>query len=204
MSNQQTNRLFKINLLISKYLLFSFPLIVVTTIWALITYGDGSDLQGKFQSVLWEILGWHFIIWFVSLLYFLSLLILSTVFREYILAKITRSEERDERETYISGRASKATFLLTLAIMIIFFFLSGVQLRLHNPSAEQRLAGAKGTISIGYKLELVDETAKEQTPQEGTLIHFKGIPLSKEAIIIILLLVHVGGYHFFARKRFRA
>jgi len=127
----------------------------------------------------------------------------SVRFREIVLSKITRSEERDEREEYISGRASKATFLLSLAIMIVLFFLSGIQFNMYRSSKEERINGAKGTIGIGYQFEFVEKKTEMKNEKKGTIINYKGIPFSKEAIILFLMLFHVGGYHFFTRKRLK-
>lgn len=195
--NNERNRLLKVNLFISKYLLFSSPVVIGTLIWLWRSYNAGES-----GSILSEIFGWHFMIWFVLLIYFLISLIASTSFREIVLSKITRSEERDERETFISGRASKATFLFTLAVMIVLLFLSCVNFHMYKPSPEERLNGKKGTVSVGWKFDFLTPQKIKQE-DKGTLINFKGVPLSQESIILLLILIHVGGYQLFVRKRLR-
>ena len=51
----------------SKILLIN---ISYTLILGLFTYSDGHNLQNNFESILWDIFGIHFLLWFALLLYF--------------------------------------------------------------------------------------------------------------------------------------
>ena len=206
MTNKKESRYLRVNLFISKYLLYIFPVIIGTVIWGVAVDFDDTQITNSVMQVIWEISGLHIMIWFVLVIYFLLTLLVSTEFREIVMSKITRSEEKDERDTYISGRASKATFFLTLTVMIVLLFVTGIQFNMYNPSKEERLDGKKGTITIGYRLKFFEGDKSQKVTEvdkKGTLIDLKGIPLSKEALILIMILFHVGGYHIFTRKRFK-
>jgi len=201
--NIKLEKLFKINMWISKYLIFVLPAVIGTVIWALFLPKGGNELHG-FKSILWDIFGWHFIIWFILLIYFIVSLVCWGTFREKILTALTFSKERDERESYISGRASRATFFSTLAALILLFFLSGLNVHIYKKPKEESIDGKRGTITIGYKFEFVNSaknnTESTQTKNENILT-VDGIPFTQESIILFLILYHIASYHIFSRKR---
>ncbi|OFZ49574.1 MAG: hypothetical protein A2577_14975 [Bdellovibrionales bacterium RIFOXYD1_FULL_36_51] len=204
--NNKFEKFLRINMWISKYLLFALPTVVGTVIWALFVPGGGNELHG-FKSILWEIFGWHFMIWFVLLVYFIVSLFCWGAFREKILTVLTFSKERDERESYISGRASRATFFSTLAALILLFFLSGLHLHIYKKPKEEIIDGKRGTITIGYKFEFVNSAQKNNTESTQTknenILTVDGIPLTQESIILFLILYHIASYHIFSRKRLK-
>ena len=73
MNNNQESKLMKVNLIISKYLLYALPIIILTAVWSLNMPKGGDELLEGFKTVLWDILGWHFVIWFILSIYFLIL-----------------------------------------------------------------------------------------------------------------------------------
>lgn len=201
--SSKSEKFLRVNMWISKYLLISFPFIVGTFIWAYSVPGGGNELHGL-KSVLWEIFSWNFMVWFVLLVYFIMSLVFWQTFREKILTVLTLSKERDERESFISGRASKATFYSTLAVLILLFFLSGLHVHIYKKPKEEVIDGKHGTISIGYKFEFVN-SAKQKTDgdegNKGNILALDGIPFTQESLLLFLILYHITSYHIFTRRR---
>ncbi len=199
----KSEKFLRINMWISKYLLIAIPFVIAVVVWALSNSNVEKEVQG-IQSVLWEILSWNFLVWFVLLVYFIISLVFWEAFREKILATLTRSEERDERESYISGKASKATFYSTLAVLILFFFLSGLHLSIYKKPKEEAIDGKRGTISIGYSFEFVNSAKKnvDETPSKNEKIFsLNGVPFTQESILLFLILFHTTSYHVFTRRQ---
>lgn len=199
----KSEKFLRINMWISKYLLIALPFVIGTVVWAFYVTGGGNELHGS-ESLLWDIFGWHFIAWFVLLVYFVVSLVFWGTFREKILATLTRSEERDERESYISGRASKATFYSTLAVLILLFFVSGLHIHIYKKPQEEAIDGKRGTISIGYKFEFINSAKKnaDEIPNKNeNIFTLDGIPFTQESILLFLILFHTTSYHVFTRRR---
>ena len=203
MNNNQDRRFMKVNLFISKYLLYALPVAIVTVVWSLYMPKGGNELVEGFKAILWDILGYHFIIWFLLLIYFLLTLFIYVPFRERILTILTFSKERDERESYISGRASKATFYSTLGALILLFFLSGLNINIHKKAKDEVPEGKnRGSITIAYQFEFIS-TEKKIEQEKGTIIKYSGIPLSQESIILFLIMYHIASYHIFSRLKLK-
>lgn len=194
----------KANMLISKYLLFSFPIVVVTIIWALSVTHGGNGFIGL-QKIIWEIVSWHFLLWFALLVYFFMSLAFWGEFREKVLSILTLSKERDERETYISGRAGKATFYSTLSVLILFFFLSGLHVNIYRKPKEEAVDGKRGNITIGYRFQFVNsvktESAETVPAKAEKIFVMNGIPFTQEALFLFLICYHVASFHIFTRLK---
>jgi hypothetical protein len=202
MNNQETNKFMRANIFISKYLLYALPLIIITIAWALFLPGQGAGANFTgLVDVLWDIAGWHFVVWFLFLIYFILALLFSVPFRERTLTILTFSKDNDERESFISGKASKATFYSTLSIMILLFFLSGLNINIHKKAKDEVPEGKnRGSITIGYEFNFL-KTEKSVELVKGTMVKYSGIPFTQESIILFLILFHISSYHIFTRKR---
>lgn len=202
--NYKLEKLLKINLWISKYLVLSIPFVVWIVSWAINLTSNGEKYVEP-KTFLWEILSWNFIVWFVLLVYLIFSLVFWGKFRETILTSLTFSKERDERESFISGRASKATFYSTLSILILLFFLSGLHLHIYRKPKEEAIDGKRGTITIGYSFNFVNSAKKDievfDNSKNEKILVIDGIPFTQEALILFLILYHIASYHIFTRKR---
>lgn len=202
--NYKLEKLLKINLWISKYLVLSIPFVVWIVSWAINLTSNGEKYVEP-KTFLWEILSWNFIVWFVLLVYLIFSLVFWGKFRETILTSLTFSKERDERESFISGRASKATFYSTLSILILLFFLSGLHLHIYRKPKEEAIDGKRGTITIGYSFSFVNAAKKDlevfDNSKNEKILVIDGIPFTQEALILFLILYHIASYHIFTRKR---
>jgi hypothetical protein len=203
--NNKLEKLLKVNLWISKYIAFSIPFVIWIVTWSINLTSSGEKYVEP-KTFLWEILSWNFIAWFVLLVYFIISLVFWGKFREAILTALTFSKERDERESFISGRASKATFYSTLSILILFFFLSGLHLHIYRKPKEEAVDGKRGSITIGYSFNFVNSAKKDlqvfDNSKNEKILVIDGIPFTQESLILFLILYHIASYHIFTRKRF--
>lgn len=201
--NNKLEKLLKANLWIGKYLIVSIPFVIWVVTWALQLASTGNYVEPK--TFLWEVLSWNFLVWFVLLVYFIFSLVAWGKFRERVLMALTFSKERDERESYISGRASKATFYSTLSILILFFFFSGLHLNIYRKPKEEVIDGKRGTITISYSFSFVNSAKKDVELMDNSknekIFALDGIPFTQESLLLFLILYHVTSYHIFSRKR---
>ena len=109
----------KVNNYVLKYLLFSFPLVLVVVFVS----------QTGIDGIVWEILAWHMIFWFAMLSYALFALLFSPSLRDRLLSKLARIKERDERESHIIGKSSRFTFFQPLRCLCFFVFCIGQHYR---------------------------------------------------------------------------
>lgn len=203
--NKNKEKLLKVNLWISKYLVFSIPFVIWIVTWAVNLTSNGEKYVEP-KTILWEVLSWNFILWFFLLVYSVISLVFWGKFREEILTSLTFSKERDERESFISGRASKATFYSTLAILILFFFLSGLHLHIYRKPKEEAIDGKRGTLTIGYSFNFVNSAAKKDievfdNAKNEKILVIDGLPFTQESLLLFLILYHVASYHIFTRRR---
>lgn len=202
--SSRSEKFLRINMWISKYLLVAIPFVVAVVIWAMSAPNVEREVRGV-TKFLWEILSWNFLAWFVLLVYFIMSLVFWSTFREKILTVLTLSKERDERESFISGRASKATFYSTLAVLILLFFFSGLHVHVYKKPKEAAIDGKRGTITIGYNFSFVNSDKKsvevvEQNKNEK-IIALDGVPFTQESLLLFLILYHIASYHIFTRRR---
>ena len=76
------NRMLKINLFMSKYLLYAFPIIIITVVWNLLTHPNTPN------TLVYNILGCYFMLWFVLLIYFFITLVVSPAFINFSLPQV--------------------------------------------------------------------------------------------------------------------
>jgi hypothetical protein len=138
-----------------------------------------------------------FIAWFLSSLYFLAAILLSSAFREEVLSRLARIRERDEREEYIVGRATKSSFLFTLAFAIVLFAVSTFRYSESTTAPKEYQAFTIGHFNLK---SCVDESFTKNVDGKEHLIRRYDIPLSKSSLLLLMILVQVMSYHIFARR----
>lgn len=133
----------KLDSILLKSFLYGLPLVVMLGIFSYY-YGLGifSQATGKIKF-LYNFAGLIFAIWMLLSIYLSVRLMFSGSFRNKVLAKLTFIKERDEREVMLTGKATKTTFLTSLAILIFLFCLSCFQVSLFTDCRRQKLLTAK-------------------------------------------------------------
>ena len=191
---------------LGKYLLFATPLVVALLIWSAFLPGVGDRLppsgKGGVSAFFWEVLGVHLIVWLTILFYFFVALLVSDRLREMMLTRLARLSERDEREEFIVGRAAKASWLSTLALLMFLLVVSGLHVRVSELPPQQQKPGRSRALSIGYGFSLLQKSAMEtRYSQWGKPpFSFSGTTSSKSAMLLIILMWHTLSFHLFSRK----
>lgn len=149
----------------------------------------------------WEGLSWNLMCWFGVLMLFLGMILVSPTARELALKRVARLQERDEREELITGKAARAAYLAGLSFLIVLLFFSIFSLNVSRIPDPKVTAGKTRTVEIGVGFSLL-ERASSAVP-ENTVFASKGIPLSKTAILLSLLVGQLAVFGFTARRENR-
>ncbi len=189
----------KINNYIFKYLLFSFPLVVIVFIKSQ-TRPEIQNVAGILTGIIWEILVWHMILWFFILIYALFALLLSPALRSSLLAKLARIKERDEREAFIIGRSSRFTFFSTFALLVFFLFFATVNITVSRLPVEQRINGKKHQLSIGFAYKLFEDSCKETSKSEIIFSTQSSLPFTRQNMLILIIIWHLGSFYYSSKK----
>lgn len=191
----------KINSYISKFLLYSIPIILIVLVWASFqNQQQVLDMNNSIIYFVWNLISIYFLVWFFFLIYFLIVLVFSRQFRENILIKFSGIKERDERETYINGKACKSTFFSTIAILLLLLFLTVVNIQVIHLSPENAIDNKRRQISISLSLKFFNFDSKQKKDKNGTILSIHKLPLTTEATIILIILWQILSYHYFSRK----
>lgn len=136
---------------------------------------------------------------------FLSIrLMVSGAFRDHVLARLTFIRERDEREVILTGKATKTTFLTSLAILIFLFCLSCFQVSIYRVPPEKAIDGKTGVVSLGLTCNLL-ETSKSAGAEDAVLrsrdiFSYTGLPVSSTALILGLIIWQIFSYNYQMRR----
>lgn len=191
----------KVVRIIQNYLACALPFVIACAVWSsLRSEGDILGSASVFTKGLWELLSWNLMLWFAALISFLILLVALPEARERTLKRLAGVKERDEREEYITGKASRAAYIATLSLLILLLFLSVFSLNITRAPENEAIDGKTKRLSIGLQFNMTD-IPKSQTNQSGqVLFESKDLPLSKTAILFVLLSWQLVTFNLTARK----
>lgn len=131
-------------------------------------------------------------------------LMVSETFRDQVLSRFTFIRERDEREVMLTGKATRTTFLTTLAILMFLFCLSCFQVSIYRVPPEKAVDGKTGFVTLGLTCSLL-ETSR-QTGAQGEelrrrdIFTYSGLPVSSTAIILGLIIWQICSYNVTMRR----
>lgn len=180
-----------------KYVFYSLPAVIACAVWG--TINQENKAYTGLLYFLWELLSLNILIWFFSLFLIIVLLTFSKIFREMLLPRWTFLTERDERESQLSGTAARNTYLATIALTFLMLFLTSFQFGVRNLPMEEQVDGKTKALSIALKMNLLEEKNKTDTLNS---LGFSEIPLTKQAILLIILTWHIGSFAFARRRVF--
>lgn len=183
---------------IQTYLLVAFPFVIACMVWQTIYPGTPTSFVSK---IIVELLGWNLMIWFAVLILFLFLLVLLPSVREKTLRRLANLKERDEREEYITGKASRSAYVATLSLMIFFLFFSMFSFNIYRSPEQAALTGKRHTAAIQVGFSLLDNKPAINDSQYGEpLFKSKNFSLSTTAILLILISWQLLAFNLAARK----
>lgn len=193
----------KLDSILLKVFLYGLPAVIVMGAFS---YYNHETLQhatvGCFRY-LNNLTGLSFALWMFLSIYLSIRLILSPVFREKVLAKITFIRERDEREAILTGKATKTTFLTSLAILIFLFFLSCFQISIYTVPPENAVNGKTGFVTLGVGFKLLEngrQTVPEAVIKKTEILSYTGLHVSSTSIILLLIVWQIVSYNCSIRR----
>jgi hypothetical protein len=141
--------------------------------------------------------------WMVLSLYLSVRLMVSAPFRDQVLAKLTFIRERDEREAILTGKATRTTFLTSLAILIFLFCLSCFQVSIYRVPPERAIHGETGMVSLGLGFSLLEHPKQDMardTLERKDIFSYTGLPISSTTVILLLILWQIIYYNYCIRR----
>jgi len=154
-------------------------------------------------AVLHDLTGLVLAVWMALTIYLSARLIVSEPFRDKVLARITFIKERDEREALLTGKATKTTFLATLALLFFLLCLSCFQVSVYRLPPEKAVNGKTGIVSLGVHVDLFQGPAARRQGQEirrQDIFLYTALPVSATGIILLLIIWQVAWYNILMRR----
>lgn len=180
----------KIIRFIQNYLIIGLPFVIACVIWETISPGieNGKDYS-PLAKMIWTGLGLNILLWFSMLILLLIALVIVPSVRDKTIRRLANIKERDEREQYITGKASRTTYIATLSAMIFFLFFSLFSFDITTIPKDQN-DGHRFRASLGLHFSLLNNSDAKQpitkTP-EKVVFDTKRYSLSSSTILLILL-----------------
>lgn len=147
---------------IQNYLIMGLPLVIACMLWETfspsIENGNGYSQTAKW---IWTGLSFNIMLWFTLLILFLVVLVFVQPVREKTLRRLANMKDRDEREQYITGKASRAAYISTLSLVIFFLFFSLFTFNITKLPPDQN-AGHSLRAGIGIHFSLLNSDSKPQ------------------------------------------
>jgi len=197
----------RLDFILLKIFLYGLPAIIV---FGLFSGAQDPEVMARAAArvrLLYNSFGLFLALWIALAVYLSARLILSCSFREKVLTKLTFMKERDEREVALTGKASRATLLMSIAVLVFLFFLSCFQVSFFRVPPEKAIRGKTGMVTLGFQLNLL-ERAKEReagidAPRRTNIFSYAGLPISSTAVIILLIVWQIGLYNYTIRRQAR-
>jgi hypothetical protein len=144
-------------------------------------------------------------IWMTLSLYLSVRLMFSGPFRDLVIARLTFMRERDEREVILTGKATRTTFLTTLAILIFLFCLSCFHVSIYKVPQERAVDGKTGMVSLGLGFSLLEHPKQDKPKLEDIIkkkdiFTYSGLPVSSTSVILILIVWQIISYNYSIRR----
>jgi len=149
-------------------------------------------------------------LWILTLGYFPLVLLFSRGFRERLLPQLAGFVERDEREEAITATAARHTFLIVLALQLVFLVMSLTTVSL------LRTPDGHGTLSVGLAMSSSDldfyryvsstptsPAVPGPTLQDGAqmwIVHL--LPPGSALPLLILVLVQLAAFRATSRRQY--
>ena len=200
---QGKNRMIRFDVMLLKVFLYGLPGVAAFGIFAYSYSAGFVDRGAAGTGLLNASSGLVFALWMVLALYLSVRLILSGPFRDQVMARITFIRERDEREALLTGKATRTTFLMTIALLIFLFGLSCFQVSVYRVPPDKAVDGKTGMITLGLGFSLLEQGSQDRPAkavERQDIFTYRGLPLSSASIILLLILWQVVAYNCTMRR----
>ncbi len=162
--------------------------------------------QNLFANLFNSFSGFALALWMVLSLYLSFRLIVSGPLRDQVIARITFRRERDEREAMLTGKATRITFLTSLAFLVLLFCLSCFQINIYRVPPEKAVDGKTGFVTLGVGFSILDQARHApsgEALERRNIFSYRGLPVSNATIILALIAWHILSYNYFMRRLMR-
>jgi hypothetical protein len=190
-----------------KVFLYGLPAVGILILYAYLNSLGVVNRASAFLSFLNGFAGLSFAAWMMLAVYLCIRLMSSEPFREQVIAKLTFMRERDEREVILTGKATRTTFMTSLAILIFLFCLSCLQVSIYRVPPEGAVNGKTGFVSLGLGFDLLEQTKQDRQKdpvQKKNIFFYAGLPLSSTALILLLIAWQIISYNYSIRRLTKA
>ncbi|MFH1079821.1 MAG: hypothetical protein V1766_06115 [Pseudomonadota bacterium] len=186
-----------------KVFLYGLPLVALLAVFSYLYSAGVVSHDTVYARLLNSFAGLVFAMWMTLAIYLSFRLMVSGSFRDQVITRITFIRERDEREALLTGKATKATFLTSLAILIFLFCLSCFQVSIYRVPQDKAIDGKTGIVSLGLGFNLLEQGKQdrpEDTIQRVNIFSYRGLPVSSTTIILLLIIWQVISYNYSMRR----
>ncbi len=194
----------KLDKTLARVFIFGLPLMALLAVGTSQVAQDASATRSPVVYTLNGLAGLLLGLWMVMAIYLSARLVFSPVTRGAILPRVVLMRERDEREAFLTGNATKINFLVTLAILVLLLCLNVFHVSLYQVPPEHSSNGHSKAITLGIDFSLLDspqKNAQEQAKEGlGSLVTYSGLPVSKTAILVLLIIWQIASYNYLMRK----
>lgn len=193
----------RLDSMLLKVFLYGLPVVAVLAIFSYFYSAGVVNHDTGYARLLNSFGGLVFAMWMTLSIYLSARLMVSGPFRDQVITRITFIRERDEREVILTGKATKTTFLTSLAILIFLFCLSCFQVSVYRVPIEKAIDGKTGIVSLGLGFNLLEQ-GKQDRPenaiQRENIFSYRGLPVSSATIILLLIIWQIISYNYLIRR----
>ncbi len=189
-----------------RFFLYGLPVVAVLALLAQRYDWMSAGPAAGHSNILNNAFGLMFAFWIGLALYLCFRLMVSESFREQVLARITFIRERDERESQLTGKAAKTTFLMSLAILIFLLCLSCLQVSVYRVPGDKAIHGKTGMVTLGLGFNVFEDEGKKNpglAVQRQNIFSYTGLPISSSAVILLLIVWQILSYNCSMRRLMR-
>ena len=195
----------RLDFVLLKIFLYGLPGVIVLAVFSSSRSAENITRAAPYVRLLYNSSGLVFGLWIALVVYLSVRLMLSWSFREKVLTKLTFMKERDEREVALIGKASKATLLMSIAVLVFLFFLSCFQVSFFRVPPEKAIQGKTGMVTLGFRLNLLEGSKERETGtahmQKTNIFSYTGLPISSTAVILLLIAWQIALYNYTIRRQ---
>jgi hypothetical protein len=196
----------RLDSILLKVFLCGLPLVIILAVFTYF-YSLGTINQNAGNvKLIYNFAGLVFALWMLLSIYLSVRLMFSGSFRNKVLARLTFIRESDEREVMLTGKATKTTFLTSLAILIFLFCLSCFQISIYRVPPEKAVDGKTGVVTLGFGFNLLagsKPAPPDEALQKTDILSYTGLPVSSTAVILLIIIWQIISYNYSIQRLIR-
>jgi hypothetical protein len=189
----------RLDAILLKSFLYGLPMVIMLAIFSYLYRLGDINQSSDILKLLYNFSGFVLGLWMLLSIYLSARLMISGSFRNEVLAKLTFIREKDEREVMLTGKATKTTFLTSLAILIFLFCLSCFQVSIYRVPQAKAVDGKVGIVTLDLDFTLIEGSKTvdaNKTLQKTDIFSYTGLPLSSTAVILLLIVWQIISYNY--------